>query len=129
MKIYCDSSVVEACVVFPYCKVFKKYHEKVTTNVGEYNALIEALDLVTSPLGLGYRALACEHTDLVICSDSQLIVNQVNGQYRCRDKKLLPLRDRARTMLKELGATLQWVPREENLAGIALEGRSHRDPS
>ena len=115
---YCDSSVREACYVISTGQVSTKhlvtYPERVTTNVGEYlalNHLLESLELG------GYK-------DVDIFSDSLLVVNQVSGLWRTRDPKLLPLRDRARQILKKTNSTLSWIPREQNEAGIILEGRT-----
>jgi Ribonuclease HI len=120
MIVFCDSSAHEACVVLPNDDVHLfTYPERVTTNQGEYLALLHALDLV--------KDVWADH--IYIRSDSQLIVNQVSGIWRCRDPKLVPLRDKARTMLGTTGwtdyMTLSWTPREQNLAGIVLEGRKN----
>ena len=117
MIVFCDSSAHEACVVLPNDDVHLfTYPERVTTNQGEYLALLHALDLV--------KDVWADH--IYIRSDSQLIVNQVSGIWRCRDLKLVPLRDCARYCLKNLKhADLRWIRREENLAGIVLEGRKN----
>lgn len=52
----------------------------VTNNMAEYEALIMAL------------RMAIKHTKKVTCVlDSELVVKQLLGEYRIRDKKLLPL--------------------------------------
>ena len=52
------------------------------------------------------------------------MVNQVNGQWRVEDSKLIELSEEARDSLKKLGPVrLEWVPREENYAGLWLEGK------
>jgi len=52
------------------------------------------------------------------------VVNQVNGAWRVEDSKLLELSEKARESVKNLGnVRLEWVPREENYAGLWLEGK------
>jgi ribonuclease HI len=116
MKVYCDSSVTEACVVLPSDPPYLfPYHERVTTNQGEYLALLHALDLCLD--------FYTYDLHIEIYSDSQLIVNQTNSLWRCRDPKLIPLRNAAQSQLINLNITLHWIPREQNLAGIVLEQR------
>ena len=48
-------------------------------------------------------------------SDSQLLVRQLNGQYRVKDEKLKHLFDRARNLLREFDQIrVVHVPRESN---------------
>jgi ribonuclease HI len=113
MNVYCDSSIREACVVvegqeptiIPYDKV-------VTNNVGEYKAVIEALNIARN------RHL----NQVVIYTDSLLVVNQVSGEWKCRKPHLLPFRDQVRSFLATRGAKLRWCPREDNLAGLVFDG-------
>jgi len=93
--------------------------EKVTNNEGEYIALIASL-LVLKKLGI---------RDAKIFSDSELVVNQVNSLldptftpfYQIKKPELSILASFAVRFMKSLGASLSWLPREENKAGIALE--------
>jgi ribonuclease HI len=76
-----------------------------TNNEAEYYALLKALELI-------------------VRSDSKLVVNQVNGEWRVEDEKLIDLSEKARDLIKNIGSVrLEWVPREENLAGLWLEGK------
>jgi ribonuclease HI len=62
--------------------------------------------------------------EALVRSDSKLVVNQVNGEWRVEDEKLIELSEKARDLIKDLGSIrLEWVPREENLAGLWLEGK------
>ena len=56
-----------------------------TNNVAEYTALIVGLQ----------RALARGVTHLQVCSDSELMVRQLTGQYRVRNQTLKPLHQEA----------------------------------
>jgi len=65
--------------------VLEKYSEKLkgklTNNVAEYLALIKSLELV----------LKYTKEDIICVLDSELVVKQLLGEYRVKDKKLIPL--------------------------------------
>lgn len=76
-----------------------------TNNVAEYRGLIAALEW----------ALAHGHRRLHIRSDSQLIVQQMLGNYRVKHAGLIPLYQRARRLSVEIGhVTFEHVRREQN---------------
>lgn len=113
MKLFCDSSVKEACYVPEGQEpVLTLYPEPVTVNVGEYKSVLVALEWAN-----GQRLEEVE-----ILTDSLLVVNQVNGSWKCKKGHLLPYREKVRRLLEETGYTLNWISREENLAGKVLEG-------
>ena len=92
-----------------------------TNNEAEYYALLEALELIAEkavgkvPGNIG---------EALVRSDSKLVVNQVNGEWRVEDEKLIELSEKARDLIKNLGSVrLEWVPRDENYAGLWLEGK------
>jgi len=62
--------------------------------------------------------------EILVRSDSKLVVNQVGGEWRAEDPKLIELTSKARDSIRKLGSVrLEWVPREENYAGLWLEGK------
>ena len=86
--------------------------KKVTVNEGEYAALICALYAV---IDLGFLSVN-------FFSDSQLIVRQMSGKYRCKNQRMKALLDEAHRLADLLqDFTLIWLPREENKAGFLLE--------
>jgi len=81
------------------------YIGRATNNEAEYFALIAGL------------RLAIEHgaANLVIHSDSQLMIRQINGQYKVKSAKLKPLFAQVRALLSKIPAwRAQHVPREAN---------------
>lgn len=84
-----------------------------TNNVAEYSAVIEALLWVTN-----------NSTDqtLVFILDSQLIVNQLNGVYKIKDKNLQKLALSAKKLEKDIAQKIVYrnVPRAENHAADTL---------
>ena len=117
IKIYCDSSTKEACIVVEGQKpIFIAYPSPVTNNVGEYVAVSLALQWVLNNL-----------TPITIHTDSLLVVNQVSGVWACRKPHLLPFKRKVNELMQKImnggrDIRLEWIPREENLAGIELEG-------
>lgn len=98
---------------------------KATNNVAEYNGLIEALDL----------ALERGAEDVALFSDSQLIVRQINGQYKVRHPDMIPLYREAKKRITRLTLfRLEHIRREKNkdadrMVNLALDqgaGRSVR---
>ena len=82
-----------------------------TNNAAEYYALITALDYAAHH---GIKSLR-------VRSDSELLVNQMNGRYRVRSKDLKPLHERAAKLANQLEHfAIEHVPREENREADAL---------
>jgi ribonuclease HI len=103
---------------------FKIYWQAIgdrTNNEAEYYALLKALELI------GEKAtgkVPGNMGEALVRSDSKLVVNQVNGEWRVEDEKLIELSEKARDLIKDLGSIrLEWVPRDENYAGLWLEGK------
>lgn len=89
----------------------KKYIGRMTNNVAEYYGLIAALDYAQSH---NIRALRVE-------SDSELMVKQMQGQYKVKSEDLRPLFERAKKM--SLGFEsfhINHVYREQNREADAL---------
>ena len=88
-----------------------------TNNVAEYNGLLAAL------------RWAVEHgeTDVLIRSDSELLVNQMRGEYRVKNPALQALYVQARLLVMQLGAVrFEHVRREANteadrLSNLAMD--------
>ncbi len=86
------------------------YHlGQTTNNVAEYMGLIKALDVVEQ------IGTANEITGVAIISDSQLMVRQINGQYKVKNANLKPLFQDAQKRLQKLTAwQIGHVKRELN---------------
>lgn len=89
-----------------------------TNNIAEYTGLIKLLEHI----------LQCNRhsEDITIMMDSQLVVYQINGSYRVKDIKLIPLHARASGLLSATNASVIWVPRETHIMSqvdvLAKEG-------
>jgi len=83
-------------------------HPSPSNNVAEYWACIKALERLAE-MGLG------RGEEVVVRSDSQLLVRQLSGRYAVRAPRIRPLFERASSLAKSLGRVrFEWVPREEN---------------
>jgi len=107
-------------VVFPD----KHYNEQIgstTNNVAEYRAVIFALKKAKSLLG-GEKS---EKTDIEIRSDSELIVNQLNGNYKVKEEDLKLLFVDVWNAKQEFkSVSFVHIPREKNKEADALVNRS-----
>jgi len=75
-----------------------------TNNESEYEALIAGLDL----------AKAAGATRVVIYCDSQVITNQINGDYECKGERMKKYLDEVRARVDDLEAKVVQIPRGEN---------------
>ena len=75
-----------------------------TNNEAEYKALVTGLDL----------AKAAGAARMVLCCDSQVVTNQVNRDYECRDERMKKYLDQVRRRVNELNAKIIQIPRGEN---------------
>lgn len=82
-----------------------------TNNVAEYTAVIRGLE----------RARELGATDVLLRSDSQLLINQLNGRYRVKSPNLLPLHQRVRELAASfVSIEFEHVRRERNVEADRL---------
>lgn len=84
-----------------------------TNNIAEYTAVITGLEML-----FAYP----EVTRATVRSDSQLVIKQLKGEYRIKNKDMQDLADQVRNVLDALGIPVdfEWVPRENNPIADAL---------
>lgn len=88
---------------------------RATNNVAEYHALLEALSVAASLNG----------QEVEICSDSELLVRQMTGQYRVRNENLRELFGRSEQLCRKFRrCTFRHVGREENKAADRLANQA-----
>jgi ribonuclease HI len=86
-----------------------------TNNVAEYRALIKALEML---IELGARK-----PQLLL--DSELVVRQVQGEYRVRNPRMLDLFEDVQALLPEFSRVdVRHIPREENTRADALANQA-----
>jgi len=86
-------------------------------NVAEYVALLEALQCA-----LGLRAKT-----LHVFSDSEVVVRQMRGEYRCRSPRLYSLNWICRKLTRSLDFSISHVPRESNTEANRLASAAARN--
>ncbi len=82
-----------------------------TNNVAEYSALIEALK----------KALEMGASEAEVFMDSELVVKQINGQYKVKHENIKPLFKKASSLLSSFKKfSVRHIPREKNKRADAL---------
>lgn len=86
-----------------------------TNNLAEYSGLI---------LGIS-EALDAGADEILIRSDSNLCVQQVKGEFKVKNEKLIPLHRKVMTLLRKFHTwDIEYVPREQNAAADAVSNRA-----
>jgi ribonuclease HI len=83
---------------------------RTTHNVAEYTAVLTAVRF----------AVEAGAQSLHVRTDSRLVVNQINGQFRVTKPHLAALLEVVREAAKPLDFQIKWISREENTAADAL---------
>ena len=68
-------------------KEYSEYLDEKTNNEAEYQAVISALQKFKAVFG---KKLA-KNTEIILKSDSELLIKQLNGEYKILDSKIQPL--------------------------------------
>ena len=88
-----------------------------TNNQAEYKAVVRGLE----------EAVRLGAEDVEVRSDSELLVRQLNGQYRVRNPELKPLYQRSLQLVKGFRSwAVVHIPRERNQAADALSRKAVR---
>ena len=91
-----------------------RYLGHATNNVAEYEALLMGLEAL----------IELKRSRIVVQSDSQLLVRQLNGEYQVKDEKLKVLFGRATSLLRRFGSyRIVHVRREHNKVADRLANR------
>jgi ribonuclease HI len=96
----------------------KPFSEESTNNVAEYTALAKALQWL---LANNFNSRKVE-----IKSDSQLVVNQLTGDYKVKAKRILPLFKQVlflKTKFQDI--QIKWIPRDKNREADRLTNKAY----
>ena len=98
----------------PYDRI-ARYLGTTTNNVAEYRAAIIGLE----------RALAAGARKVSLFADSELLVKQLNGQYKVKNEGLKPLHAKAKELIAQIGdVAVRYIPRERNKDADALANKA-----
>ncbi|MBD3209982.1 reverse transcriptase-like protein [Candidatus Micrarchaeota archaeon] len=93
-----------------------------TNNIAEYTAIMRALE----------TARQLGENEVHVKSDSELVVRQMNGEYKVKDPKLRPLKRKIDSLCAGLEVHFEHIPREKNGEAdrlskeAAKRGRTHQ---
>jgi len=86
-----------------------------TNNQAEYQAIIISLE----------KAIELGAKNVVVKSDSELVVNQINGHYKIKNTILRPLYQTVVQLTGSLESfSISYIPREQNKAADALANKA-----
>ena len=96
-------------------KEISEYIGQATNNVAEYTALLKGLQACVQ--------IDCNH--ITVYMDSQLVVRQLNGQYKVKNEKLRPLYETAVGLKQQINSIeFNHIPREQNKKADALANKA-----
>lgn len=89
-----------------------------TNNVAEYTAFVKALQwLLANNLG---------SSRVEIMGDSQLVVNQLTGDYKVKAKRIISLYKQVLLLMSKFhDIQIKWVPREKNREADRLTNKAY----
>jgi ribonuclease HI len=86
-----------------------------TNNQAEYQAIIAALE----------KAVTLGAKNVILKSDSELVVKQINGLYKIKKTALRPLYQQIVQLIGSLESfSISYIPREQNAAADALANQA-----
>jgi len=92
-------------------KEYSQYLGKATNNDAEYQAIIFALKKIKQLVGKEKT----KKTEIEIKADSELIVNQLNGEYKIKEKSLIPFFIEIWNLKQDFRKiNFKHIPREQN---------------
>lgn len=99
-----------------------------SNNRAEYAAVLEALRYTVGKAEM----LKDKGIHVLLRSDSQLVIRQVQGEWGCHSPHLIPLCTEAQGLADQLRAagvpiTFEWVPREQNTEADALTRQAYQE--
>ena len=96
-------------------KEIARYIGKATNNVAEYKAFVAGLK----------EALNLGANQVVVHTDSELLVKQISGEYRVKNPQLRPLHEKVKDLLSKFSSyQVNRVEREENQEADALANKA-----
>lgn len=95
-----------------------RYLGQTTNNIAEYSAAIIGLE----------HAVKLGASRVRLLADSELLVKQLNGQYRVKNEGLKPLYLKVKELVAKIGfVEVKYIPREMNKEADALANKAIDD--
>lgn len=97
-----------------------EYLGETTNNVAEYTAVIRGLKYL-----LNKKLFKTTDIEFILNTDSELLINQLNGDYRIKSQNLIPLAIEVRGLLKKVSKVkFNLIARKENKIADKLANKS-----
>jgi len=128
LSIFCDGGArgnpgpaAIGFVIFQNGKIVHKFFKRIgeaTNNVAEYRAVIAALEWLLK----NYPIIQSSNQLINFFLDSQLIVNQLIGNFKIKNSNLQKLTVRVKNLEKRIGKKINYsyIPRRQNKIADAL---------
>lgn len=114
-----DSGVGVVIIIGDHKYTISEYIGKATNNIAEYTALIRGLQ--------DAKRHGADAVD--VCTDSELMVKQIKGQYRVKSENLIKLYEQAISLLTGFKSySIMHIPREKNTEADNLAKKGLRGP-
>ena len=92
-----------------------RYLGRTTNNIAEYTAAIIGLE----------HAAKLGASRVKLFADSELMVKQINGQYKVKNEGLKPLYNKVKELVAKIGSVeVQYISREQNKEADALANQA-----
>lgn len=98
-------------------------HKEIYTSTGEVKSLFTSCNVaewagITS--AIRYLKNAGWKGNLTIHGDSKLVINQLNGEWKCKKETLQPYLKDSRDLLEGMNWSAEWIPRAKNQSADTL---------
>jgi ribonuclease HI len=104
--VYQDDMVIE--------QISKYLGDRLTNNEAEYLAVLHSIHFL----------IERKFTQANFYCDSQLLVKQLNGQYKVKAPTIIPLHKEIKALSQNLNIKFTWIRREENTVADALANKA-----
>jgi ribonuclease HI len=92
-----------------------RYLGTTTNNIAEYTAAIMGME----------HAIKLGASSVRLLADSELLVKQLNGQYKVKNEGLKPLHHKIKELIAKIGSVeVQYIPRAQNKEADALANKA-----
>jgi ribonuclease HI len=97
----------------------KPWSDEASNNVAEYSALIKGLEWLRENKFL--------ESQIIVRGDSSLVINQINGKFKVKAKRILMLHKRAVELIAQFRhIKVEWVNRNQNKEADLLSREAYR---
>jgi ribonuclease HI len=97
------------------------FSDNATNNVAEYTGIIKALEWLLEKDNY-------DNQGIIARGDSQLVISQLNGKYKVRAVKIIPLYQKAKSLLSKFkDIKIEWIPRDNNKEADKLSNKAYQE--